>query len=242
MASVPSAVDVVVHLHGHSSDRGGMLLKSEVTLSGLDFRDPAGSGSGRARPTVGIIPRGDYEPRPATKHRPAHPDVYGFPSLVAPAAMTDLIKYVLGEFASVAGGSTLSHNRLILTCHSGGGDWLGAILQHFDPDEIHLFDAIYGVPQPLLTWIGRHLAADDGGTPGNSAFRMFFTNSHSTTPHATKIAEALHAALGHAKHAEVLVPYFRVEATTVGHLAIPRTFGWQLLVDASVGVKNTRQL
>ena len=128
-----------------------MLLKSEVTLSGLDFRDPAGSGSGRARPTVGIIPRGDYEPRPATKHRPAHPDVYGFPSLVAPAAMTDLIKYVLGEFASVAGGSTLSHNRLILTCHSGGGDWLGAILQHFDPDEIHLFDAIYGVPQPLLT-------------------------------------------------------------------------------------------
>lgn len=242
MSSVPSVVDVVVHLHGHSQDRGEMLLKSEVALSGLDFSDPAGSGRGRTRPSVGIVPRGDYEPRPAAKNRRANPDVYGFPALVGPSAMNDLIAYGLRQLVSAVGGGAIGHDRLVLTCHSGGGDWLGAVLQNFDPDEIHLFDAIYGVPQPLLAWIGRHLAADDLGTPGTSAFRMFFTDSNITTPYAQKIAEAVHAAVDKTKHAAALVPYFRVEMTAISHLAIPHAYGWQLLTDASASVKQTKQI
>jgi hypothetical protein len=241
MSGVPSSVDVIVHLHGHSADGGRMLLRNKVALSGLDYCDPSGSGQCRTRKSVGIIPRGHYDPRPATAVKKANPDVYSFPALVGKSAMRDLIAYGLGRFANYIGANnTISQSRLILTCHSGGGDWLGAILNNIDPDEIHLFDAIYGVPNALLTWIGRHVTA---GTPGTSAFRMFYTDSAWTTPHAKIIAAQVRNALQKANSTAALAPYFKVEVTGVQHPDIPRTYGWQLLVDASALVlPQTKQL
>jgi phosphatidylserine/phosphatidylglycerophosphate/cardiolipin synthase-like enzyme/LAS superfamily LD-carboxypeptidase LdcB len=244
-SAIPSSVDVIVHLHGHSSDRGKMLLKNKVAASGLDFSDPAGVGGGRTGPSVGIIPRGDYAPRAATRVRAANPDVYAFPALVGPTAMNDLIAFGLGRFASAVGASgSVPRNRLILTCHSGGGDWLGSILPNIDPDEIHLFDAMYSTPPALLAWIDRHVASDDAGKPGTSAFRMFYTSKEFTTPNdnAIAIAARIRTALQKATNTQALARYFKVEWTTVGHPDIPRTYGWQLLADASAKVSQTRQL
>ena len=244
MSGVPSSVDVIVHLHGHSADRDRMLLKNKAAQSGLDYCDPAGNGQCRTRKSVGIIPRGHYDPRAATAAKKANLDVYSFPALVSKSAMRDLIAYGLERFAKYIGASnTISQSRLILTCHSGGGDWLGPILSNIDPDEIHLFDAMYGVPDTLLTWIARHMTAANAGTAGTSAFRMFYTDSVWTTPHANIIAAQVRNALRKANNIAALAPYFKVEVTGVQHLDIPRTYGWQLLVDASALVlPQTRQL
>jgi hypothetical protein len=155
--------------------------------------------------------------------------------------MKDLIKYGLGRFASWIGtSSSISQGRLILTCHSGGGDSLRAILPNIDPDEIHLFDAIYLLPPELLAWIDRHVAADDAGTAGASAFRLFHTLGTSTF--ANNIAAHLRNRLRKAKGTQALAPYFKVELTTVPHPDIPRMYGWELLVDASARVPKTTQL
>jgi LAS superfamily LD-carboxypeptidase LdcB len=241
MSGFPSSVDVVVHLHGHSSERDRMLLSKKVAASGLDFSDPSGSSQGRRRKSVGIIPRGNYAPRIATPKTNANPDVYDFPALAGSSAMKDLIKYGLGRFASWIGtGSSISQGRLILTCHSGGGDSLHAILRNIDPDEIHLFDAIYLLPAELLDWIDRHVAADDAGTAGASAFRMFHTLGTSTL--GNKIAVHLRDRLRKANGTRALSPYFKVELTTVAHSDIPRMYGWELLVDASTVVPKTTQI
>ena len=157
--------------------------------------------------------------------------------------MKDLIEYGLGRFASYIGTSSpILQSRLVLTCHSGGGNSLDAILRNLDPTEIHLFDSIYVLPPALLDWIDRHVAGDDAGTAGASALRMFYTNNNKTTPNANTIAAHVRGALRKARNAPALAPYFKVELTTMGHSEIPRTYGWQLLVDASTVVQKTTQL
>ena len=47
------AIDVVVHLHGFSQQRGDMKLAEKVPRSGLDL-------SGRTRPTLAVLPRGNW--------------------------------------------------------------------------------------------------------------------------------------------------------------------------------------
>ena len=48
-----SAIDVVVHLHGFSQQRGEMPLAEKVAGSGLDL-------TGRKRPTIALLPRGNW--------------------------------------------------------------------------------------------------------------------------------------------------------------------------------------
>ena len=48
-----TAIDVIVHLHGFSQQRGDMLLSEKVPRSGLDL-------SGRIRPTLALLPRGNW--------------------------------------------------------------------------------------------------------------------------------------------------------------------------------------
>lgn len=237
MTTIPQSVDVVVHLHGFSSDLGSMLLSTEVGRSGLDFSDPAGSGTGRTAPSVGIIPRGHYDPSPQRADR------YTFPALLPAGAINDLITNGLAQFASAAGaGTTVTCGRFVLTCHSGGGNPLNTILGHIDPDEIHLFDAMYYTPPALLAWITRHIASDDAASAGTSALRMFFTGGASTTGHANEIATRVRRDLRAATNTSALAPYFRVERTSVPHIPIPHTYGWRLLADASADVPKTTRI
>ncbi len=236
MASIPTAVNVVIHLHGYSTSLGAMQLSAKVADSGLDFTDPSGT-VGRSAPTVGIIPRGSYEPSDTRADR------YAFPALLSSSAIGDLITYALEQFTLTSGaGGPVSAGRSILTCHSGGGNPLEVILANNDFDEIHLFDAMYYTPQALLTWIARHIASDDAGYAGTSALRMFYTPSKSTTPNANNIAQRIQRELRKAKNTAALSPFFRVEETTIGHPDIPRAYGWQLLADASANVPKTRRI
>ena len=50
---VAASVDVVVHLHGFSQQGGAMPLAEKVAGSGLDL-------SGRKRPTIALLPRGNW--------------------------------------------------------------------------------------------------------------------------------------------------------------------------------------
>lgn len=110
------------------------------------------------------------------------------------------------------------------------------------PDEIHLFDAMYYTPPALLAWITRHIASEDAASAGTSAFRMFFTAGASTTGHANEIATRVRRDLHAATNTSALAPYFRVERTGVPRIAIPRTYGWRLLADASADVQKTTRI
>jgi hypothetical protein len=71
---------------------------------------------------------------------------------------------------------------------------------------------------------------------------MFHTGNKFTTPHANAIAARVRSALQKASNTQALAPFFKVELTTVDHPSIPRTYGWQLLADASANVSQATQL
>ena len=120
------AVDVVVHLHGFSQNGGNMKLAEKVPRSGLDL-------TGRTRPTLAVLPRGNW-----IRHT-----WYDFPALLD-GGLDDLVAHAVGQFA---GGRSLRVDRLILTAHSGGGmPAVDAIAgARFPPDELHVFDGLYGL-------------------------------------------------------------------------------------------------
>ena len=53
------------------------------------------------------------------------------------------MRFSLKRFAAKLGGATPRVGRLILTAHSGGGAALLKILEHHDPHQVHMFDALY---------------------------------------------------------------------------------------------------
>jgi hypothetical protein len=120
-----AAIDVVVHLHGFSQQRGEMQLAEKVPRSGLDL-------SGRSRPTLAVLPRGNW----------MRYTWYDFPALLD-GGFDDLVDYAVTQFAE---GRNIVVDRLILTAHSGGG--MPAIDAIADaarqPDELHIFDGLYG--------------------------------------------------------------------------------------------------
>ncbi|WP_019925660.1 D-Ala-D-Ala carboxypeptidase family metallohydrolase [Nocardia sp. BMG111209] len=213
----PTAVDVVVHLHGYSDDRQAMRITTDKEPnSGLDFSDPdCRATGGRLTPTLLVLPRGHYSPRPG-----GDPRRYTFPALTAPGGLQQLIDAALAEFTA-ATGAPVRRNRLILTAHSGGGAALLEILTHTDPDEIQVFDALYDKPKVLIDWARRHLRA------GNGALRVIFRPGEGTAINSGTVAAEIRRAGS---------PNFRVERTTVGHLQIPRRFGWRLLADSAANL------
>ena len=126
------AVDVVVHFHGYSGHKADLRLQvHKETISGLDFGIVS-------RPILGILPRGSY----AGDQPGRNSESYDFPALVKPGALAALIEDALARLGRETGQS-VHRGRLILTAHSGGGAALLRALAHNDPDEIHLFDALY---------------------------------------------------------------------------------------------------
>ena len=234
-------VDVVVHFHGYAVIKGMRSNFDKMRLdfhkepiSGLDFTDPDGPGSpGRSRPTLAILPRGNHAP---TDKRS---DAYNFPDLVGKGALDKLIQDALAR-ASRETGHALSRGRLILTGHSGGGAAVSAILTHTDPDEVHIFDGMYGSCANFVRWARRRIArelAAPGTVP--PALRILYRPGSKkypgTQPHSEAVARALCRTLAPAP-AVRLRPYFRVDRTSVDHNSIPRRFGWQLLADPSAAV------
>jgi hypothetical protein len=105
-------VDIVLHLHGWSNSGPKMQLSEKVKMSGLDL-------DGRARPTIGIIPRGQC----------AGDNRYHFPALQDGGAAR-LVRRAQDMFFQSAGragyrSSKPGQGRFILTVHSGGGAELG---------------------------------------------------------------------------------------------------------------------
>jgi subtilisin family serine protease len=235
-AESASTLDVVVHLHGYSSDRARMRLTNKEAYSGLDFSNPdnANAGPGRTSPTLGILPRGSY----TGDQTGANPETYTFPALVRSTGIRDLISYSLQQFQTAGGVSgNLSTGRLILTAHSGGGLPLMRILGNNSPDEIHVFDALYWDASPLIAWVNTRISAEiQAWTPGKvraDGGLCILYRQRGTGKQSLRVQQALQQSVSQAPTdaQSVLQAAYRVLPTSVDHPEIPRRFGWRLLAD-----------
>jgi hypothetical protein len=247
-----TGIDVLVHLHGFVGHGAGIDLPAKERMSGCDWSAPSGTPE-RTRDTLGVIPRGLLTG--ATTGQ-GTVDVCDFPALVGSAAGLDgLIRCALDHFATVELGQpagSLQRQRLILTAHSGGGARLLRLLRFHDPDEIELFDALYHAPAEAVAWAVRHIKADaallasrppsqwrDCMRDHGGSLRALFLDTLATTPHDTALHTGIECALQAIPNPaiqDLLRRYYRVERTRIAHIDIPKTFGWQLLVDASADV------
>ena len=226
------AVDVVVHFHGYSGHKADMRLQvHKETISGLDFGIVS-------RPILGILPRGSY----AGDQPGRNPESYDFPALVKPGALAALIEDALARLGRETGQS-VHRGRLILTAHSGGGAALLRALAHNDPDEIHLFDALYQSGAAVIDWakkrIARQLASPD---PVSPALRVLYRAGTKAKPgtqgHSETVARGLCPLLT-SNAASRLAPFFRVDMTAIGHNDIPHEYGGPLLANAGQTLANT---
>ena len=235
MPATAAEVDVVVNLHGYS--RPWLSLPRDIEpTSGLDLSPVGGdTGRGRTRPTLTILPRGNYT---GVKQRGGSLYRYTFPALDGTDGRRDgitrLIQFSLDRFAAAAGVAAPRVGRLILTAHSGGGEPLLRILRFLDPHEVHVYDALYWEPSALADWARRHIAHDRTAGRGG-AMRVFY--GRGTRTYARRLGDALAGQAGGG-----LERWYRVEASPLGHWEIPRTYGWRILADASADVpRATRE-
>jgi hypothetical protein len=166
VASLPEVIDVVVHLHGNSRPRL-RLDRDVLPYSGLDLA-PIGdaTGQGRSRPTLAVLPRGhDTGTKQAS---PPHYNRYTFPALVTGNGFGELLRFALERLAAELGGRPPRVGRLILTAHSAGGRTLLQLLKH-NPQQVHVFDALYQDPTALVTWALQHIQQDRAALAGLDA-------------------------------------------------------------------------
>ncbi|GGL77703.1 hypothetical protein GCM10010840_14540 [Deinococcus aerolatus] len=234
---VTDTVDVVLHFHGFSGRGAAMnLVSDKEAASGLDWSDPRGldPAPGRTRPTLALLPRGHfYGGRTGSG--------YDFPALVRPGGARALIDWSLARFAARVGVPTLTPGRLILTAHSGGGAALWRVLGDLNPHEVHVFDALYQSPAPLLRWAGRRIE-DDAAAPGDlethmrergGALRVIYTAHGGTAGNSLEARRGLDRML--AAHPG-LRRWYAAELTATPHGEVPRRFGWRLLRDAGAAL------
>ena len=237
MPSVPGEIDVAVHLHGFWYDRMSLVRDIEP-VSGLDLVPVKGeSGQGRTRPTLTVLPRGNNTGVKQT-HGPYN--AYTFPALVTKTGLTDLIRVALERFAAEVGGSAPRVGRLILTAHSGGGKALLQILQYHDPHQVHVFDALYWPPEPLVAWARKRIAKDRAAGAGadymtreGGGLRVLYQGRYQggTRPNSLAVRKALTADIDPS-----VAPWYRVEASKYDHFQIPRLCGWRVLGDVAADV------
>ena len=223
-----AAIDVVVHLHGFSQQGGAMPLSEKVARSGLDL-------AGRARPTLAVLPRGNW-----LRHT-----WYDFPAL-ADGGLDRLVEYAVAQFAA---DRTLGLHRLILTAHSGGGmpavDALAGARR--PPDELHIFDGLYGrdprLGDPLAgieivdTWLAQRFAADPA-RPG--ALRVVYIERQ-TGPFSRAVASLIDRRLARlTAPAAQLARRYRVEPSAVPHAYVAAVCGPVLLADAAADIDWSR--
>lgn len=218
----PSAasVDVVVHLHGFSREGPQMPLAEKVMRSGLDL-------SGRARPTVAMLPRGNW-----IRHY-----YYDFPALLD-GGIDRLIGYGLQRLASAIAAASpgmpgaLAMDRFILAAHSGGGMPAVDIIAgaRRPPDEFHVFDGLYGrdpasgAPMQGLEVVDQWLAERLQREPDREgALRVIYIEQQ-TGPFSRKVAELVtrHLAAADAALAADLARRYRVEVSGIQHSQIAR--------------------
>lgn len=245
-----ATVDVAVHFHGYS-DRGERmnLVSDTLPRSGLDFGDPdaaAGAAPGRDRPTLCILPRGNFFGGSTERG-------YNFPSLIAPEAFEAFLTYALQRFAAATGRATPAVARLLLTAHSGGGAALLRVVRSARADEVHLFDALYQQPTSLITWAKRRIAEDRTEAEHRSpeaaeaylrehggVLRATYIPTEGTTPYNVALHNALCASIPPSP--VQLHRRFRVQRTSRGHANLPRGYGWRLLADPAVDLPDTTSL
>lgn len=214
-----SSIDAVVHLHGFSRARGAMALSEKVAMSGLDL-------SGRARPTLALLPRGNWIER----------NWYDFPCLRG-GGLDRLVDDAVALFSD---GTAV--DRFVLTAHSGGG--MPAVDAIADagrqPDELHIFDGFYGRNpaegdpfggiEIIDRWLGERLLREPA-RPG--ALRVLYIEAE-TGPFSRKVAELVGRRLAAAPPA--LLPSlrrrYRVERAPVQHARIAQRCGGELLARA----------
>ena len=223
------AIDVVVHLHGFSQQRGEMLLAEKVPRSGLDLAE-------RTRPTLALLPRGNWLGR----------TWYDFPAMLN-GGLDRLVDYAVAVFAH---GRDLAVNRLILTGHSGGGmpaiDATAAASRA--PDELHVFDGLYGRDpsqgDPLRgvevidAWLGQRLAHEHE-RPG--ALRVVYIEQQ-TGPFSRAVRDIIARRLValDREAAEHIALRYRVERSAVPHGYVAAVCGPWLLADAAADLDWSR--
>ncbi|WP_457143988.1 D-alanyl-D-alanine carboxypeptidase family protein [Mycobacterium sp. URHB0021] len=253
MSAMPEAIDVVVHLHGYWYPRP-KLLDDIRPVSGLDLA-PKQSAERRARPTLTVLPRGHDTGITQKWKQKDGTYKYGynrftFPRLVTKDGLTSLIRFALDRFAKQVGGPTPRVGRLILTAHSGGGAALLKILEHTDPHQVHVFDGLYQDASALARWArkrierdrhalqasGTHSPDDYMGAQGG-ALRVFYQGGirGGTRPHSLRLRDELATDLGAG-----LERWYRVEGSSYDHFAIPRNYGWRLLIDAKANLPKAQ--
>jgi len=218
-------VDLVVHLHGFSQQGGDMRLEEKVPRSGLDL-------SGRVRPTLAVIPRGNW----------VRYSAYDFPAL-SNGGFDALVDHALGWIG-------LALDRLILTGHSGGVmpalDVIAGALRQ--PDEMHLYDGLYGrdpaTGDPLRDlatidrWLGERFAAEPD-RPG--ALRVAYVERQ-TGPMSREVQELIDRHLASADPAlrALLSRRYRVERSHVPHSHVAWCCGPDLLADSGRDIDWTK--
>jgi hypothetical protein len=218
-----AAIDVVVHLHGFSQQRGEMALAEKAPRSGLDL-------SRRARPTLALLPRGNWLRR----------TYYDFPALLD-GGLDRLVDDAVEQFARAAGISKLRVDRFILTAHSGGGmpaiDAVAGSARA--PDELHIFDGLYGRDpslgdpmqgiEVLEHWLRRRLELEPD-RPG--ALRVVYIERQ-TGPfsHALGDVIARHLLKAEPALSTDLARRYRIEPSGVLHGYVAAVCGPELLAD-----------
>lgn len=245
--SNPGAIDVVVHLHGYSDDRDRMVItRNKEPNSGLvNPANAADLSLGRSRPTLALLPRGNYFGGNSGKG-------YNFPALVTPTGLQDLINFSIEHFARGTGLGSPRVGRLILTAHSGGGADLLKILRYSDPDEVHVFDALYQNADSLTRWAQQRIRRDIAALAAPMSFdpqalmrsqggalRVFYRGGTATQAFSLEVQRSIAPLIAASTNAAIVSSWYRVERTTVSHGEIPRRYGWQLLGDASANLPNT---
>jgi len=227
LPATAAAIDVVVHLHGFSQRGGAMALAEKVARSGIEL-------SGRSRPTLALIPRGNFIRR----------NWYDFPALNG-GGFAALVEYGL---ACLRAGLAL--DRLIVTAHSGGVMPAVGLLDGEGPmpDELHLFDGLYG-NDPALgdpyrdlaaieRWLGDRFAAEPV-RPG--ALRVVYLDRQ-TGEMSRAVGEAIarHLASADPARAALLSPRYRVERSLVPHSDVAWRCGPEFLADPGADIDWSR--
>jgi hypothetical protein len=224
-----AVLDVVVHLHGFSQQGSGMMLAEKVPRSGLDL-------AGRARPTLAVLPRGNW-----IRHT-----WYDFPALLH-GGLDRLVDEAVARFAD---RRTPAVDRLIVTAHSGGGmpaiDALAGASRA--PDELHIFDGLYGrdpaLGDPLRgidivdRWLEQRLAQEPGR---EGALRVVYIERQ-TGGFSRAVAALIGRRLAALEPglASRLMPRYRVEQSAVPHGYVAAVCGPWLLADAAADIDWSR--
>src|SRR5262245_54660658 len=240
-------VDVVVHFHGWDiRTEKKAFFEFAVKNSGLDLLKPDGALT-RQRPTLCILPFGKGEKMPGKDHRIK----YTFPFLTGKNdGLQQLIDFSL-KYLADRYKSAFTMGRLILTAHSGGGAAVSSILQILskgslvlrkkDIDEIHLFDSTYGDQQSFIDWATNKINASEASAK-SGALRVLYQpfdskcNESGTAAGSRQIEKGIS---DKTKKYPGLNSRYRVQPTRIEHPSIPKTFGFQLLANASADLDDS---